>query len=70
MHEKNARVEMATLLRNVQQERAENLKRAFANGRVSVDALTKEGQVSQPYANKHFLALIHGLNELVALVER
>ena len=69
MLEKKARITMATLLRNVAIERQENIKRAFANGRASLDALSKEGQVAQPYSNTQFLALIRSVNELVGLVE-
>ena len=70
MHEKTVRVELAGLLKNVQTERTENIKRAFQNGRAATDARSVEGQEVQAYSNKHFRALICGVGDLVGLVER
>jgi hypothetical protein len=70
MHEKTARATIANLLHNAHTEQQENIKRAFANGQATILARSEEKQAAQPYSNKHQMALIGALGDLVGLVER
>ena len=70
MMTKTARVELAALLKNANDERLENLKRAFENGRLAHAARSEDPQAVKPYSNRHFLTLIKACGDLVGLVEQ